>query len=586
MTKKFGKRTKEAKQMTAATTAGAASHRGDEWHAIDWQKAHHTVRRLQARIVKATQEERWGKVKALQRLLAHSFSGKALAVKRVTENQGKRTAGVDRDIWNTPAKKAAAVYSLRQRGSQSQPLRRVYIPKANGTKRPLGIPTMRDRAMQALYLLALEPIAETTGDPNSYGFRPERSTADAIGHLHQVLSLPTGAEWILEGDIRSCFDEISQEWLLTHIPIEKRVLQQWLKAGFIEGSVFHDTNAGTPQGGICSPVLANLTLDGLEAKLRELYPKKTAKSRRVKVNVVRFADDFVITGSSKELLENEVKPLVEQFLHERGLELSQEKTKITHIADGFDVLGQHVRDYDGTILVKPSRKNVQALLQKVRGIIKGNAQATTGNLIGLLNPVIRGWSNFHRHVASKQTFTKVDNAIFQALWSWAKRRHPKKPLRWIKDTYFHKVEGRNWVFRGERPGKHGRPIKVRLFYASQVAIQRHVKIKGAANPYDPAWERYFEHRLGVKMLENLRERRKLLYLWKEQNGLCPVCEQPITSITGWHNHHIVWRVHGGTDRAENRVLLHPTCHTQVHHHGLTVVKPRSSQGGGALWAKA
>ena len=184
------------------------------------------------------------------------------------------------------------------------------------------------------------------------------------------------------------------------------MLRQWLKAGFIAGSVLHDTEAGTPQGGICSPVLANLALDGLEAKLRAVYPKKTAKSRRVKVNVVRFADDFVITGSSKELLANEVKPLVEQFLHERGLELSQEKTKITHITDGFDFLGQHVRDYDGTILVKPSRKNVQTLLRKVRGIIKGNAQATTGNLIGLLNPVIRGWANYHRHVASKQTFTK------------------------------------------------------------------------------------------------------------------------------------------------------------------------------------
>jgi RNA-directed DNA polymerase len=281
----------------------------------------------------------------------------------------------------------------------------------------------------------------------------------------------------------------------------------------------------------------------------------------VKVNVVRFADDFVITGSSKELLEEEVKPLVEHFLRDRGLSLSQEKTKITHIADGFDFLGQHIRDYKGTILVKPARKNVQMLLRKVREVIKANAQATTGNLIGQLNPIIRGWANFHRHVASKQTFTKVDNAIFLALWQWAKRRHPNKSRRWIKDAYFHQVGGRNWVFRGEREGKNGQPYKVRLFYASQVAIKRHTKIKGAANPFDPKWEVYFEARLGVKMADDLKERRKLLYLWKEQGGICPVCEQPITQVTGWHNHHIVWRVHGGTDRTENRVLLHPNCHT-------------------------
>jgi RNA-directed DNA polymerase len=267
--------------MTAASSAGAASHGGVDWHAIDWPKAHQTVRRLQARIVKATQAGRWGKVQALQRLLTHSFSGKALAVKRVTENPGKHTPGVDRAIWDTPTKKAAAIPTLRQHGYRARPLRRVYIPKPNGKKRPLGIATMKDRAMQALYLLALEPIAETRADPNSYGFRPGRSPADAIGHLHQVLSLPTGAQWILEGDIRSCFDQISQEWLLTHSPMEKSILRQWLKAGFREQSVWHATEVGVPQGAICSPVLANLTLDGLEAKLRERYPKAAARSRRV-----------------------------------------------------------------------------------------------------------------------------------------------------------------------------------------------------------------------------------------------------------------------------------------------------------------
>jgi RNA-directed DNA polymerase len=562
--------------MTAASSAGAASHGGVDWHAIDWPKAHQTVRRLQARIVKATQAGRWGKVQALQRLLTHSFSGKALAVKRVTENPGKHTPGVDRAIWDTPTKKAAAIPTLRQHGYRARPLRRVYIPKPNGKKRPLGIATMKDRAMQALYLLALEPIAETRADPNSYGFRPGRSPADAIGHLHQVLSLPTGAQWILEGDIRSCFDQISQEWLLTHSPMEKSILRQWLKAGFREQSVWHATEVGVPQGAICSPVLANLTLDGLEAKLRERYPKATARSRRAKVNLARFADDFVITGNSKELLETEVKPLVEQFLRERGLELSQEKTKITHIKDGFEFLGQQVREYHGKILVKPSRQSVHTVLEKVRTLIKANAQATTANLIGQLNPLIRGWANYHRHVASKQTFTKVDNAIFFTLWQWAKRRHPQKPRRWIKDAYFHVIDGRRWVFCGQRPGKDGRPRTARLFSAASVAIKRHTKIKGAANPFDPAWEGYFEQRLGVAMADDLKGRRKVLYLWKEQDGLCPVCHQPITHLTGWHSHHLVWRTHGGSDRAANRVLLHPNCHRQVHSQGLSVVKPRSS----------
>lgn len=562
--------------MTAATAAGAASHEGVDWHAIDWPKAHALVRRLQARIVKATQAGRWGKVKAWQRLLTHSWSGKVRAVKRVTENPGKHTAGVDQVLWETPAKKAAAVSTLRQHGYCAQPVRRVYITKSNGKKRPLGIATLKDRAMPALYLLALEPIADTRADPNSYGFRPARSPADAIGHLHQVLSLPTGAQWIWEGDIRSCFDEISHEWLRTHIPMEKAILPQWLKAGFMEKSVWSGTAAGTPQGAIRSPVLANLTLDGLEAKLRERYPKATARSRRAKVNLARFADDFVITGSSKELLETEVQPLVTQFLQERGLELSPEKTKITHITEGFEFLGQHIRDYHGTILVKPSRKSVHSLRAKARALIRANAQATPGHLIGLLNPLIRGWAYYHRHVASKQTFAKVDNALFWPLWQWAKRRHPNKPRRWIKDTYFHIIGGRHWVFSGDRPGKNAQSQRVQLFSASSVPIKRHPKSKGAANPFDPAWEVYFEQRLGVTMADNLQGRRKLLYLWQEQQGRCPICRQAITHLTGWHNHHLRWRSHGGSDRMANRVLLHPNCHHQVHHQGLPVATLHSA----------
>jgi len=262
--------------MTANTFAGAASHNEVNWQTINWSAVHRNVRRLQARIVKATQEGRWGKVQALQHLLTHSFSGKALAVRRVTENQGKKTAGVDKEIWDTPDKKAHAVQTLRQRGYHPPPLRRVYIPKSNGRMRPVGIPAMSCRAMQALYLLALNPVAETTGDRNSYGFRPERSTADAIEQCFNGLSHRYSAQWVLEGDIQSCFDEICHTWLEAHIPMDKPILHKWLKAGYIDKSIFHQTEEGTPQGGPISPVLANLTLDGLEDKL----PRDAQRDRK------------------------------------------------------------------------------------------------------------------------------------------------------------------------------------------------------------------------------------------------------------------------------------------------------------------
>jgi RNA-directed DNA polymerase len=558
--------------MTAATPAGAASHEAVDWHRIDWERVHRTVRRLQARIVKATQEGKRGKVKALQRLLTHSFSGKALAVRRATENQGKRTAGVDGETWSTPGAKSAAMHTLRQRGYRPKPLRRVYIPKSNGKKRPLGIPTMRDRAMQALYLLALEPIAETTADRNSYGFRPGRSTADAIEQCFLALARKSSSPWVLEGDIKSCFDRISHEWLVANVPMDKAILRKWLKAGYMENHVLHPTEDGTPQGGIISPVLANLALDGIEQHLRQAFPSLAA-FRRAKLNFVRYADDFIVTGVSRELLETTVRPLLEQFLRERGLELSHEKTSITHITEGFDFLGQNVRKYNGKLFIKPSKKNTHSFLEKVRKLVKANKTIPAGQLVQLLNPLIRGWALYHRHVVSKQVFADVDNALFKLLWQWAKRRHSNKNRWWIADKYFRTIGGDRWVFHGELDGRD-----YHLYRAKRVRIERHIKVKGEANPFDPKWEPYFEQRLNVKVEATLRGRRRILRLWKEQDGLCPICGQKITELTGWHNHHIVWRVMGGSDSDENRVLLHPNCHRQLHSQGLTVEKPRPSRG--------
>lgn len=554
--------------MTAQ--AGASFHEAVDWSSIDWTSVFRNVRRLQARIVKAMQQRRWGKVKALQRLLTHSFSAKALAVRRITENTGKRTPGVDGEIWDTPGKKAKAIATLRQRGYNAKPLRRIYIPKGPGKdgKRALSIPSMQDRAMQALYLVALDPMAETTADPNSYGFRRERSTADAIQQCQITLAQRKAPQWILEADIRSCFDRISHEWLLTHTPMDKVILAQWLNAGYLDRNAFHPLESGVPQGGIASPVLANLALDGLERVLRERFPKTTLAGRAACVNFIRYCDDFIVTARSKELLEQEVKPLVEAFLKERGLQLSPEKTRISHIDEGFDFLGQNVRKYNGKLLIKPSKRSIKTLLGKIRHGIQTHKQSTAVDLIAHLNPLIRGWTNYHRHVVSKAVFNKVDHVVFEMLWRWCRRRHRNKSARWIKKKYFKRVGGCDWVFYGsERDAKHAGQER-QLMRAASVPIKRHTKIRAAANPYDPRWEVYFEQRLAAKMIDRLRGRKKLRYLWKRQKGRCWLCQASITEETGWHSHHLIPRVQGGKDTVDNLALLHPVCHRQVHSRGL------------------
>lgn len=558
LTTKIMEPLKKRKQMI--TQVSALFNNPTAWKQVDWKKCHKIVQRLQSRIVKATKAKRWGKVKSLQWILTHSFSAKALAVRRVTENSGRKTAGVDGEVWNDTEAKFQAIQQLRRRGYRPKPLRRVYILKKNGKKRPLGIPTMKDRAMQALYLMALAPVAETTADSKSFGFRIKRNTADAIESCFKALSRKTSAKWVLEGDIKSCFDSISHGWLIEHIPMDKKLLKAWLKSGIMEKGKYKPTIAGTPQGGIISPVLANMALDGLEAIL-----KNEKSLREKKVNLIRFADDFVITGESKELLEQKVKPLVASFLQKRGLTLSKEKTKITHIEEGFEFLGQHVKKYRGTkLLIKPSKSSHKQLSRKLKETFKRHRTSTQETLIRQLNPIIRGWCYYHCHVVSKATFDKLEHELTWALWRWMVRRHPKENVRWINSKYF-QYTGDGKVFAA-KVRKNGRQQMIPIENPAKIKIKRHVAIRAETNPFDPSWAAYLEKREKEKMKEQLQKRKKMLErkVWERQEGKCNVCNQSFISSEVWHLHHIQPRSEGGKDTLSNLMMLHPDCHRQIH----------------------
>jgi RNA-directed DNA polymerase len=475
-------------RMVSKESIHAFSREKLHWDSIDWKTVQKKVKELQMRIAKAVREGKHRLVKSLQWLLTHSFYAKLLAVRRVVTNKGKNTPGVDGEIWNTPKKKMLAVARLNRRDYQPIPLRRVYIKKKNGKRRALGIPTIRDRAMQALYALALAPVAETTGDRNSYGFREYRSSADAIGQCWSCLAGPYSAQWILEADIQACFDSISHKWMLNNILIDRKILQAWLKAGYIDKGKLYPTKAGTPQGGIASPLLANMTLDGLEPSIKAAVPRGS------KVNVIRYADDFIVTGGSREILQHRVIPAIQEFLTARGLNLSGEKTKITRIDYGFDFLGQHLRKYGDKYIPTPSKGAVKAIIAKTGRIIKDHSGGSAWEMIARLNQVIRGWANYHRHICSKRTFAHVDDRIFKQIWNWAVRRHKSKGKRWIRNRYFRSVNFRNWSFFATQKTERGASKFLDLFHAMTTKIVRHVKIRSMANPYDKNWQPYFATR--------------------------------------------------------------------------------------------
>jgi RNA-directed DNA polymerase len=536
------------------------------------------VGKAQTRIAQAEQDKDYRRVRGLQRSLVRSWQARALAVRKVTDNRGQRTSGVDRELWETPEAKWGAVCRLNPPGYRARALRRVYIPKANGKERPLGIPTMFDRAMQALYLLALEPVAECASDPNSYGFRQGRSTHDARSQLFVCLSGRASAQWILDADISGFFDNINHDWLLRKVHMNRRVLQQWLKSGVVDRGQLNRTEMGTPQGGVISPALANITLNGLEGGLRQFLETElgSTKAKKAKVNVVRYADDFVVTGDSRELLETMVRPWVVKFLSERGLTLSEEKTRIVHIDQGFDFLGWNFRKYKGKMLIKPNRKNAEAFYGKVKGILDRSLSVPMAALITRLNPVLRGWAEYHKGVVAKATFSRLDHQIDWRLMRWGLRRHPRKTSKWVRDHYWQRL-GSRLVFAGRMLNRQEEEFTLTLYRLADTKIVRHVKVKGEYNPFDPRWEPYGEKLRVARMSQVIWDYQRLK-LWMEQAGRCALCDAPMDDEDAMDDHHIVYRRHGGSDALANRVLLHPVCHRRVHALGLEVTKPVPKKG--------
>ena len=508
--------------MTVGRPAGASSTAHHKtWPKLPWSEIEVHVFRLQMRIAKAEREGRKSKAKALQRLLTSSFYAKCLAVKRVTSNKGGKTPGVDGVILRTSEQKMNAVLDMKRRDYNPSPLRRIHIPKNSGKKdtRPLSIPTLKDRAMQALWYFALAPITEERADPNAYGFRPKRSCHDAIEQCFKALGKGNSAQWILEGDIRACFDRIDHEWLLKNIPMDKVVLEKFLKAGFMEHGELYPTTMGACQGGIISPTLAVLALSGLEGKVRS---EKRRQRHKERINMIAYADDFIVTAASKELLIDKVIPILKKALNEVGLELSETKTRITMIEEGFDFLGFNVRKYsNGKVLVKPSKDKVIRFLQEIRELIKKSGEVPTEQLIYRLNQKITGWTNYYRIAVSSKIFARIDSEIYLALYRWGLKRHPRKGKRWIISQYFTRVGLNFWRFHCIIKDKEGNKKPLYLKSAAAVPIRRHKKIKAEANPFNPLFKEYF--------LERTKERKSRETTTAKSTGLRII--QPYASLS-------------------------------------------------------
>jgi RNA-directed DNA polymerase len=529
------------------------------FYRIDWKHCGDTVYRLQCAIAKAWRTKDLQRVRRLQDRLMGKFEARALAVKKVRTNSGGKTPGVDGVVWDNDDAFMEAIDRLRNLSQYEPiPVKRVYIPKAKGGRRPLGIPTMYDRAVQTLAAFVLVPIAECTADPRSYGYRPHKSAHDAAAYLKLALGSPYAKRWVLEADIETFFDTLSHEWLLNNIPMDRKLLKKFLKAGFMDPLTkgVHVTSMGTPQGGVISPILANIALDGLEKALGERF------------RVVRYADDFVVMGASPGDLKSHALPAVRAFLAPRGLTLSQAKTKITSIEDGFDFLGFTFREYKdkarvvgykkGIFLVTPAKAKIQSFRNVLKQTFQSLRQSPPHWVIVKVNPILRGWAQYYKPVTSKKVFSSVGRYVWELLWKWCRKKHPTKPLRALKRKYFTRVGGNNWVFYARGADRR----TTTLFQLAWTKIVRHVLCR-TLNPFLPENRTYYLQRRAKRASQRAVRNATQSKLLTRQRGVCPVCAMELLDGEPLEVHHIKPRKLGGTETMRNLLLLHQFCHKQV-----------------------